>query len=132
MHMYPSSVTVKESVKEVVYAAGQPKEGMRELIVHPRCRILRMEMNAYATDDNGAIIKQHDHGPDALRTMIWAVKRGDAIPSDYASGVDGISVDDIYDEVQAAYNAAYNRARVADVYSTLQRLELLTQGEGDA
>lgn len=65
---------VEESIKEARRALALDANGRRRVLVHPRCRHLRSEMASYRRDLNGRILKQFDHGPDALRYLLWSVR----------------------------------------------------------
>lgn len=69
----PSSV--EESIKSVREWISPDKNGWRRVRVHPRCKHLRAEMMSYAYDHNEKPAKQFDHGPDALRYLIWTLRR---------------------------------------------------------
>lgn len=64
-------MTVDESVKELRQWVAADSNGVRRVIVHPRCFHMRNEMATYSMDDEGRIVKQHDNGPDALRYLVW-------------------------------------------------------------
>jgi hypothetical protein len=66
-----NSMSVDESVKELRSWVAPDVNGVRRVIVHPRCMYLRYEMAQCSTDKNNKIIKEHDNGPDALRYLIW-------------------------------------------------------------
>lgn len=66
-----NTMKVEESIKEMRTWIAKDTNGVRKVIVHPRCSFLRHEMNQYSKDINGNVIKQHDNGPDALRYLIW-------------------------------------------------------------
>lgn len=63
---------VAESIKELRRALALDQHGRRRVLVHPRCRIFRAEMASYRYDDHGKPIKEHDHGPDECRYVVWA------------------------------------------------------------
>jgi hypothetical protein len=63
---------VAESIKELRRALGPDTNGYRRVRVHPRCRLFRAEMASYRYDDHGKPIKEHDHGPDECRYVVWA------------------------------------------------------------
>jgi terminase large subunit-like protein len=65
---------VEESVKEMRRAIAPDANGVRRLLVHPRCTHFRSEMASYRRDANGKIIKQHDHGPDECRYVCWVLR----------------------------------------------------------
>lgn len=66
---------VKEGIKVLRQWVGADANGVRKILVHPRCRHLRFEMANYrnkkGTDDPA---KEFDHGPDALRYLIWNMR----------------------------------------------------------
>lgn len=66
--------SVEESIKEARRSLAPDANGRRRLLVHPRCVQLRGEMASYRRDINGRILKQFDHGPDALRYGLWNVR----------------------------------------------------------
>lgn len=65
---------VEESIKELRRALAADANGRRRVLVHPRCADLRAEMTSYRRDTAGAIVKAFDHGPDALRYGLWALR----------------------------------------------------------
>jgi hypothetical protein len=71
-----NQMTVEESVKELRQWVAADANGFRRFIVHPRCRHLRHQMVAYSMTEEGAIIKDHDDGPDAARYIVWDQKYG--------------------------------------------------------
>lgn len=71
---YNGPPTVEESIKELRSAFAPDSNGWRRVLVHPRCKHLRAEMVSYRYDDNGKPLKQFDHGPDALRYLIWHLR----------------------------------------------------------
>lgn len=62
---------VEDSIKALRRMLAADANGYRRVIVHPRCRHLRAEMVSYKRDANGKVVKQFDHGPDALRYLCW-------------------------------------------------------------
>lgn len=66
-----NTVRVEESVKEMREWIAEDENGVRKMLVHPRCRHFRYEMASYASDSSGRPIKEHDNGPDAMRYLIW-------------------------------------------------------------
>lgn len=67
-----STAKVDESIKELRGALAADVNGWRRVLVHPRCRHLRAEMAAYVCEPGTeSPVKQFDHGPDALRGLIW-------------------------------------------------------------
>lgn len=66
-----NTMNVDESIKETRTWIAPDANGVRKIIVHPRCGTLRYEMSQYSTDKNGKVIKEHDHGPDCIRYLCW-------------------------------------------------------------
>lgn len=79
---YEASITprqctakVDESIKEMRAALAADENGFRRVLVHPRCKNFRAEMSAYVYEQGTETpVKQHDHGPDALRGLIWTMR----------------------------------------------------------
>lgn len=69
---------VEEGIKVTRGFLAADKNGIRNTIVHPRCRLLRAEMKKYSrtVDPNGVgtIIKQFDHACDALRYLHYTLR----------------------------------------------------------
>lgn len=65
---------VKESTKEMRRALAPDINGVRRVLVHPRCRHLRNELASYRADATGTPIKAFDHGPDGLRYLVWRMR----------------------------------------------------------
>jgi hypothetical protein len=63
---------VDESIKEMRRAVAKDANGRRRLLVHPRCTHFRYEMASYRIGPDGTPVKQHDHGPDEARYLIWS------------------------------------------------------------
>lgn len=67
--------SVDESIKVARDWIAPDANGVRKVLVHPRCKHLRAEMASYRYDENtGKPIKEMDHGPDALRYGLWALR----------------------------------------------------------
>lgn len=64
---------VEEGIKALRSALAPDHNGFRQIIVHPRCKMLRYEMAKYARDQNGRIIKKYDHAVDALRYLFHSL-----------------------------------------------------------
>lgn len=62
---------VDESIKALHRMLAKDANGVRRVLVHPRCTHLRMELASYRYDANGQPVKQFDHGCDALRYLAW-------------------------------------------------------------
>lgn len=66
--------SVDEQIKEMRSWVNPDDNGMRLLLVHPRCKHLRQEMVSYRYGDNEKPVKQYDHGPDALKYLTWRLR----------------------------------------------------------
>lgn len=64
-------VKIDEGIKELRSWVGRDYNGVRKVIVHPRCQMLRFEMGSYTFDKFGNPIDAHNHGIDALRYGVW-------------------------------------------------------------
>jgi hypothetical protein len=70
-----STANVDESIKEMRRALAPDLNTWRRARVHPRCVQFRKEMAAYRYEDGTEKpIKAFDHGPDALRGLIWSLR----------------------------------------------------------
>ncbi len=77
----PKISDVDEGIKVLMDYLGPDLNKVRKVLVHPRCRNLRMEMASYKRDDStGKIIKMNDHGIDSLRYGV-VVLNSIAIPN---------------------------------------------------
>lgn len=65
---------VEEGIKELRRWIAPDANGVRRLLVHPRCRHFRAEMSAYAYDANERPAKMFDHGPDEARYLTWTLR----------------------------------------------------------
>lgn len=70
-----SPQSVDESIKLVRERMAKDENKIRLIRIHPRCRILRRELATYAIGPDGKPIKDHDHGPDGMRYLVWATRR---------------------------------------------------------
>lgn len=67
---------VEESIKVARGWLAPDGNGWRRVLVHPRCTQLRAELASYRRDAaTGRPVKQFDHGPDALRYLIWTKRQ---------------------------------------------------------
>jgi hypothetical protein len=66
-----NQMLVEESVKELREWVAVDKNGVRRLIVHPRCFYTRYQMQTYSMNEDGGIIKAHDDTIDACRYLIF-------------------------------------------------------------
>lgn len=65
---------VDESIKELRRWVAADTNGVRRLLVHPRCVQLRAEFVSYRYDDKGNPVKAFDHGVDAIRYLCWNLR----------------------------------------------------------
>jgi len=69
---------IEESIKATRRMLAKDANGVRRLVVHPRCKHLRSEMASYRYDpQTEKPVKQFDHGPDALRYFAWTKRLED-------------------------------------------------------
>ena len=111
----PTGIRVKidEGLKELRAWVGLDYNGVRRVLVHPRCTMLRFEMGSYAFDKWGNPIDAHNHGIDALRYGVWhtAYSGPGEVEVAYTGNVDGeINID-----------MAKIDARIAEVMAELER-----------
>lgn len=70
-----STADVDESIKELRRALAPDANRWRRTRVHPRCTMVRKEFAAYRYEPGSEKpIKAFDHGPDALRGLIWSLR----------------------------------------------------------
>jgi hypothetical protein len=69
--VYYDRVDKDESIKEMRTWIAADQNDVRRLIAHPRVRHFRYEVAQFSTNKSGKIIEEHDHGPDAVRYLIW-------------------------------------------------------------
>ena len=105
-NLFKGPSSVDESIKELRSAVAADENGWRRVIVHPRCRFLRLEMSSFSKSKDGKIIKKLDNGPDALRYGVWNIIRGPGKPTSVGVNADGVAADKIAEIMQ----------RVTDVY----------------
>ncbi len=76
-------VPIDEGNKEVNTWLAADVNGVRRILVHPRCKHLRSEMVSYKIKDGATKPdKDFDHGPDAIRYGIWDLVYGNTIEVD--------------------------------------------------
>jgi len=70
-----STADVDESIKEMRRGLAADRNTWRRTRVHPRCTQFRKEMAAYRFEPGSEKpIKAFDHGPDALRGLLWTLR----------------------------------------------------------
>lgn len=73
--LYPSPSSREESIKILKENCAADANGFRNVLIHPRCHQLNMEMSSWSLVD-GRASKYFDHGPDALRYGVWHIFGG--------------------------------------------------------
>lgn len=71
---YGGTHPVDEGIKNMRRWVAKDANGRRRFLVHPRCGHFRYEMVAYREDDKGNPVKQHDHGVDEARMILWKLR----------------------------------------------------------
>lgn len=71
---YGGTHPVDEGIKNMRRWVARDQNGRRRLLVHPRCTHFRYEMAAYRQDEKDNPVKQHDHGPDECRMLLWKLR----------------------------------------------------------
>lgn len=66
-----NQMTVEESIKELREWIAPDQNGVRRVIVHPRCFYTRYQMQTYSYDNEGRVIKGHDDSIDSIRYLVW-------------------------------------------------------------
>lgn len=72
--MQQKIVDVEEGIKLVRSYVAADENGVRKLLVHPRCRFTRFEFASYKRDEKGKILKEHDHACLVAGTLIHTHK----------------------------------------------------------
>jgi hypothetical protein len=106
----PIRVKIDEGIKELREWCSQDINGVRRLIVHPRCRYLRFEMGSWSYDRYHKPMDSHNHGPDSLRYGTWFQsyqKVGNT--SVAAPGIDSSKVDAKIAEVMSRLSGKMER-----------------------
>lgn len=65
---------IEESIKTTRRMLAGDSQGVRRVLVHPRCKHLRAEFASYRRGDNGKPIDAFNHGLDALRYLCWKMR----------------------------------------------------------
>ena len=69
---------IEESIKTLRRMLASDQNGVRRILVHPRCKHLRSEMASYRYDpQTEKPVKAFDHGCDALRYFAWTKRHDD-------------------------------------------------------
>lgn len=104
--VFPGTKNLSDSIEVLRDACAPDENGERDLLVHPRCRLFRLEMNSWAFDRNGSPGKYFDNGPDCAR--YWLYHRIDPnygetdieVSSEFEQQMARLfgQIDDIYDQ----------------------------------
>lgn len=70
----PGANSVDESIKNMRAWLAPDVNGVRRLLVHPRCKLFLKEIKLYSADENGVPIKAYDHTMDAIRYLLWSMR----------------------------------------------------------
>ena len=74
IYTLPGPSSVDESVKVLRSWLAKDVNGIRKVLVHPRCRILRKEPPLFAHVEGTAWEDKFGHGLAALRYLVWALR----------------------------------------------------------
>lgn len=75
LYSQQATVSVDESIKMLRVALAADSNGVRSVIIHPRCVHLRNELLTYSIDPaTQKPVKAFDHGPDALRCGYYKLR----------------------------------------------------------
>lgn len=111
LRVKPVRCKIEDGLDELRSWVGPDRNGVRKLIVHPRCKFMRWEMGSYVYDDKGNPIDAFDHTIDAARYGCWFRSHG---PSQnvraMAPGVDRAAIDEKVAEVMARVREKYENA----------------------
>lgn len=88
---------IADSIRQTNDIISADENGVRRLIVHPRCKNLRLELGAYVTKPDGTPIEYWNHGPDTLR---YGIAFNEDAPADADVDAQGIEEHEI-DEIEA-------------------------------
>ena len=99
-------VKIDEGVNELLGWVGPDVNGVRRMIVHPRCNLLRLEMGAWGKHPKtGKPVDAFNHGPDAARYLTFYIANGEPDPiSIEAPGVDMNEIEEMVSRVMAEAN----------------------------
>lgn len=87
-NVFPGTKNLTDSTDVLRDACASDVNGWREIVVHPRCRLLRFEMVTWSYDKHGNFGKNFDNGPDSLRYGKYHIDNPDGGDADVASSND--------------------------------------------
>lgn len=88
-----NQMSVDESLKELRTVVAPDENGVRRLIVHPRCFYTRYQMQTYSYNEQFNVIKDHDDTIDALRYLVFEVLYGKSPVVDVATIDDSFTLE---------------------------------------
>ncbi len=104
-------VKIDEGIKEVQQWLAADENGVRRLIIHPRCKFLTLELESYTRDPvTHNPIDEFNHGPDALRYLVWWLAYARPVASVDGTDVPPERLDEIRTAVDRAMRQIYARA----------------------
>lgn len=102
-YLRKSPASRDESIKLLRESCDVDINGWRQILVHPRCFMLKKEMSSWSYDRDGNPEKHGDHGPDALRYFNWNAIRGPGKPVDIATDGESEAVLQKMDLIDSIY-----------------------------
>lgn len=97
-----NAVPVDQGNSELNTRVAPDENDVRMVIVHPRCKYLRLEAVSYKINPKtGKRVKDFDHGPDAMRLGVWDYIYGGPAEVDVASIDDVELPEEYYDDLNA-------------------------------
>jgi len=104
----PVRCKIEDGLDELRAWIGKDKNGIRRIIVHPRCKFLRWEMGSYTYNDDGIPIDAFNHTIDGLRYGVWYKSHGPSQRThSMAIGVDREAIDNKVAEVMMKVRERY-------------------------
>lgn len=102
--VYPGTKNLDDSIDVLRDAIGADENDYRKIHVHPRCRILRLEMGAWTFDKYGKPGKYFDNGPDALRYGMYYINDPERAKLDIATSESADElVEDLFSNIDAVW-----------------------------
>jgi hypothetical protein len=81
-----NAVPVDQGNRELNTKISPDVNGVRQLLVHPRCKYCRLEAVTYRINPRtGRVVKDFDHGPDSMRMGVWDIVHGGPAEVDVAT-----------------------------------------------
>jgi len=109
----PTRCKIEDGLDELRNWIGKDRNGVRKVVVHPRCKFLRWEMGSYVYNDKGIPIDAFNHTIDGLRYGIWHKSHGSSQSVKVmAHGVDREEIDNRVAEIMAKVREKYENASI--------------------